>query len=398
MKRKLTKGLGAVGLFDSELLRLPCHRGKIISTGLTMEHLCGVLKQHDMPEIIAQRAFKSMFRKGVAPWDHPSSTAEECQGLKNIFHWDLGHRSSEQKSVDGTIKFLTELKGGGSVETVLIPKATPNDTSAGRFSLCVSSQVGCSLTCSFCHTGAQSKANLRNLSPDEYISQVIQAHLALGRWPRNLRSKKLKKINNIVFMGQGEPLLNYRNLVTAIRILTNVRGLSYPWNCLTISTSGVAPAIRKLTTAKVKVRLALSLHAPCDELRTQLVPLNATYPIHDVLDAAKEFSEFVSPNAKTRHNLLLVQYTLLKGVNDSLACAKDLAMLIRSSGLECDVHVIPFNSYPGAIYETTDLDSSEAFRDILLESGINAIFRPPRGGDILAACGQLNSDVGYGFS
>merc|ERR1711879_846698 len=155
-----------------------------------------------------------------------------------------------------------------------------------------------------------------------------------GRWPRDPTLKKSRKIKNLVFMGQGEPLMNNRNLTAAINILTHVRGLAYPWSSLTVSTSGIAPALRRLAEDKIKARLAVSLHAPNNELRTELVPINATYPIEDILVAARQYSTWLCPNPDTRHHFFGIQYTLLKGVNDSVALARDLARLIKNLDLK----------------------------------------------------------------
>jgi len=396
MKRKLLQTAfqphKAMKVHDNAFLTLATHDGRISSTGLTLKDLGAVLCHRGLPGSTALRVFNAVYRRGISPWEHPKSPENEREVLMELLDVDLGERLGELESLDGTIKWLTKLRQGGSVESVLIPKNNVGIPRDGQYSLCVSSQVGCSLTCSFCHTGMQSKKGLRNLHPDEYISQIAQAHLILDRWPRNPAEKKQKKIKNIVFMGQGEPLMNYRSLTKAINILQHVRGLAYPWSSLTVSTSGIAPAIRKLTTDKVKVRLAVSLHSSCNELRTELVPINATYPIEEVLEAAKEYASWICPNKSNRHHFLGIQYTLLSGVNDALSQADDLAALLTSLDLNCHVNLIPFNEYPQARYSAPDMQTAEAFKERLMERNICTHLRARRGSDILAACGQLNSD------
>lgn len=292
------------------------------------------------------------------------------------FKVDYGHVKTEQRSVDGTLKRLidfssTESKRNALVEAVLIPE--PN-----RRTLCVSSQVGCSLNCTFCHTGSQKF--IRNLTPGEILAQFMGYNHLLNGFPIYAQTHK---ISNLVFMGQGEPLLNHRNVFSAIRTLISPLCIDFPGKRITVSTSGVAPIIPRL--AELGVNLAVSLHAVTDELRSELVPLNRTYPIATLLEACRAFIS-ASPSATQR---ITFEYVMLKGVNDSAAAARDLARLLY--GLPAHVNLIPFNPWPGCDYECSSHEEIEAFAGIVASKGIHTTIRYPKGQDILAACGQLKS-------
>jgi 23S rRNA (adenine2503-C2)-methyltransferase len=274
-------------------------------------------------------------------------------------------------SVDGTRKWLLRFPDGQEVETVHIPEED-------RGTLCVSSQVGCTLTCKFCHTGTQRL--VRNLEPAEIVGQVMVARDALGEWPSPAEDRQL---TNIVLMGMGEPLYNYDAVATALRIVMDGEGLSLSKRKITLSTSGVVPAIRRCG-AELGVNLAVSLHAVSDELRDELVPLNKKYPIAELLDACRTYPG--SSNARR----ITFEYVMLRGVNDSPAEARALVALLR--GIPAKVNLIPFNPWPGAPYECSTRAAIKAFSDIVFEAGYSSPVRTPRGQDIMAACGQLKSD------
>src|SRR5438094_6818746 len=273
-------------------------------------------------------------------------------------------------SSDGTRKWLLRFSDGQEVETVHIPEED-------RGTLCVSSQVGCTLTCSFCHTGTQRL--VRNLTAAEIVSQIMIARDALGEWPSPQDDRML---TNIVLMGMGEPLYNFDNVAAAMKIAMDPEGLAVSRRKITLSTSGVVPMIARCG-AELGVNLAVSLHAVTDELREQLVPLNKKYPIAELLDACRTYPG--SSNARR----ITFEYVMLKGVNDSPAEARELVRLLK--GIPAKVNLIPFNPWPGAPYECSSDKVIKAFSDIVFEAGYSAPVRTPRGRDIFAACGQLKS-------
>jgi 23S rRNA (adenine2503-C2)-methyltransferase len=279
--------------------------------------------------------------------------------------------SRELTSIDGTRKWLLRFPDGQEVETVHIPEED-------RGTLCVSSQVGCTLTCKFCHTGTQRL--VRNLEPAEIVGQVMVARDGLGEWPSPAEDRLL---TNIVLMGMGEPLYNYDNVAKALRIVMDGEGLSISKRKITLSTSGVVPLIRRCG-AELGVNLAISLHAVRDELRDVLVPINKKYPIAELLEACRTY-----PSVSNARRITF-EYVMLKGVNDSPAEARELVRLL--SGIHAKVNLIPFNPWPGAPYERSTAAAIKAFADIVFEAGYSSPVRTPRGVDIMAACGQLKSD------
>src|SRR5580700_1961571 len=273
-------------------------------------------------------------------------------------------------SVDGTRKWLLRFADGQEVETVHIPESD-------RGTLCVSSQVGCTLNCSFCHTGTQRL--VRNLTAAEIVGQIMIARDALGEWPSPQEDRQL---TNIVLMGMGEPLYNYDNVAAALKIVMDPEGLAISRRKITLSTSGVVPAIARCG-AELGVNLAVSLHAVTDELRERLVPLNKKYPIAELLEACRNYPG--SSNARR----ITFEYVMLRGVNDSPSEARELVRLLR--GIPAKVNLIPFNPWPGAPFECSTDPAIAAFSDIVFAAGYSAPVRTPRGRDILAACGQLKS-------
>ncbi len=273
-------------------------------------------------------------------------------------------------SADGTRKWLLRFDDRQEIETVHIPESD-------RGTLCVSSQVGCTLTCTFCHTGTQRL--VRNLSAAEIVGQVMIARDALGEWPS---PKDDRQLTNIVLMGMGEPLYNFDNVAAAMKIAMDPEGLAVSRRKITLSTSGVVPMIARCG-AELGVNLAISLHAVTDELRNTLVPLNKKYPIAELLDACRHYPG--SSNARR----ITFEYVMLKGVNDSPAEARELVRLLK--GIPAKVNLIPFNPWPGAPYECSSDIAIKAFSDIVFNAGYSAPVRTPRGRDIFAACGQLKS-------
>ena len=294
---------------------------------------------------------------------------------------------AEQVSSDGTRKWLLRVapeqagEKPHEIETVYIPEAD-------RGTLCVSSQIGCTLTCSFCHTGTQRL--VRNLSAAEIVGQVMVARDRLGEWPGAARPdgailpEGARMISNIVFMGMGEPLYNFDNVKTAIETIADGEGLAIGKRRITVSTSGVVPMIEPLGR-EAGTMLAVSLHATRDGLRDELVPLNKKYPIAELLEACRTYPGV--SNAKR----ITFEYVMLKGVNDTPADAKALVKLL--AGIPAKINLIPFNPWPGTKYECSDWETIERFSEIVFNAGYASPVRTPRGRDILAACGQLKSET-----
>ena len=307
--------------------------------------------------------------------------------------------AQDKIALDTTRKWLLRYADGNEVETVFIPDPP-------RGTLCVSSQVGCTLACTFCHTGTQRL--VRNLTAAEIITQVLAAKDGIGEWgktgddpvtrgsddpceeaptskdKRQLHgsSPKQRSLTNIVFMGMGEPLFNYDHVVKACKILMDEQGLAFSKRKITVSTSGVVPKIRPLAE-DANVNLAISLHAVTDELRNEIVPINRKYPIAELLDACRYYA------SKSQTRRIMFEYVMLAGVNDSPAEAREMVRLLK--GIPSKVNLIPFNPWPGAPYQCSSNNRIHAFGRILMEAGLAAPIRRSRGQDILAACGQLKS-------
>jgi 23S rRNA (adenine2503-C2)-methyltransferase len=299
--------------------------------------------------------------------------------LSKVFRSELAERyvvgrpetARALSSSDGTRKWLLRFADGQEVECVHIPEED-------RGTLCVSSQVGCTLTCKFCHTGTQRL--VRNLSAPEIVGQVMLARDALGEWPSPQDDRQL---TNVVLMGMGEPLFNYDNVAKALKIVMDHEGLSLSRRKITLSTSGVVPMIERCGQ-ELGVNLAISLHAVTDELRDTLVPLNKKYPIALLLEACRNYPG--SSNARR----ITFEYVMLRGVNDSPAEARELVRLLE--GIPAKVNLIPFNPWPGAPFERSTAAAIKLFSDIVNAAGYSSPVRTPRGEDIMAACGQLKSD------
>jgi 23S rRNA (adenine2503-C2)-methyltransferase len=321
----------------------------------------------------AEQLWRWIYHHGATDFAAMTNVAKELRAeLAGAFTLARPPVSAEQISTDGTRKWLIRLGPGVEVETVFIPDV-------GRSgALCVSSQVGCTLNCSFCHTGTQKL--VRNLTAAEIVAQVMIARDALGEWPAGNEDRAL---TNIVFMGMGEPLYNLDEVAKAIDIIADGDGISISRRRITVSTAGVAPKIPELG-ARTGAMLAISLHAANDSLRNELVPLNRKYNLEQLFAAIRAYPGLGNAKRAT------FEYVMLKGVNDSLPEAKALVKLL--AGVPAKINLIPFNPWPGAPYECADWGVIEAFAAVLNRAGYASPIRTPRGRDILAACGQLRSE------
>ena len=319
----------------------------------------------------AQQILKWVFHQGVTDFALMTDVSVALRAkLAELAEIKLPEIIREQKSEDGTVKWLIGFHGGNAVETVFIPEAK-------RGTLCVSSQVGCALNCSFCSTGAQGFA--RNLSCSEIIGQVWLAAKALGHERHGARH-----ITNIVMMGMGEPLLNFEAVLPAMSLMRSDLGFGFAAKRVTLSTAGLVPAIYKLRES-IDVALAVSLHAPVDDLRTELVPLNKKYPIEVLMQACRDY---VSEKHK---RTVTFEYTLIDGVNDHPEHARKLVKLLRT--VPSKLNLIPFNPFPGTNYRCSSPDRIQAFKEIVMRGKLIATVRKTRGEDIDAACGQLVGKV-----
>ena len=327
-----------------------------------------------------------LYVRGVSDFDAMRNVSKDLrETLRSRFTIARPEIVDEQISTDGTRKWLLRFppRGAGrpvEVETVYIPEE-------GRGTLCVSSQVGCTLTCSFCHTGTQKL--VRNLTAEEILSQLLLARDRLGDFPDRdtpdgaIVPAEGRKVSNIVMMGMGEPLYNFDNVKKALLIASDGDGLSLSKRRITLSTSGVVPEICR-TGEEIGVMLAISLHAVRDDLRDELVPINRKFPLEQLMEACRAYPGL--SNARR----ITFEYVMLKGVNDSLADARDLVRLLK--GIPAKINLIPFNPWPGSSYECSDWEQIEKFADFVNQAGYASPIRTPRGRDILAACGQLKSE------
>ena len=349
--------------------------------GLSRERLKAVLIDSgvvapDKARMRAGQLWGWIHHFGVTGFETMSDIAKETRAeLAERFVIARPEIVERQVSADGVHKWLLRFAPGVEAETVFIPDVAQ---SRGQGALCVSSQVGCTLNCTFCHTGTQPL--VRNLTAAEIVAQVQVARDDLGEWPSPRAERRL---SNIVFMGMGEPLYNLDNVAEAMDILADNEGIAISRRRITVSTSGVVPELEALGH-RTQAMLAVSLHAPTDAVRDLLVPLNRRYPIAELLAAVRAYPGL--SNAKR----VTFEYVMLKGVNDSPADARALAKLI--AGIPAKLNLIPFNPWPGAPYESSDPATIEAFASILNRAGYAAPVRRPRGRDILAACGQLKSE------
>jgi 23S rRNA (adenine2503-C2)-methyltransferase len=319
----------------------------------------------------ASQLMQWIYQRGVTDFAAMSDISKGLRArLGEIAEVRLPETLREQASRDGTVKWLLRLEGGNAVETVFIPET-------GRGTLCISSQVGCTLNCSFCSTGRQ--GYYRDLTTAEIIAQVLIAQHALIR-----RGLGERPVTNVVLMGMGEPLLNFDNVVRAIRLMLDDHAFGLSKRRVTLSTAGVVPMLDRLRET-CPVSLAVSLHATTDALRDELVPLNRKYPLRELLDACRRYVD-CQPRRR-----VTFEYVMLKDVNDGLADARALVRLLRD--VPAKVNLIPFNPFPGTQYLTSGQDAIDRFRDVLMQAGIMTVTRRTRGDDIDAACGQLAGKV-----
>jgi 23S rRNA (adenine2503-C2)-methyltransferase len=315
-----------------------------------------------------------IYQRGATSFDEMTSVSKALRtSLAERFTLARPEIVTAQVSEDGTRKWLLRFGPGIEVETVYIPEED-------RGTLCVSSQVGCTLTCRFCHTGTQKL--VRNLTSQEIVAQVLVARDALGDYPAG-RPAELRRVTNVVMMGMGEPLYNFDNVRDAIEVMSDGEGLSLSKRRITLSTAGVVPMIHR-AGEEIGCMLAVSLHAVRDELRDELVPLNRKYNIDELLAACRSY-----PGVSNARRITF-EYVMLKGVNDSIADAKLLVK--RLAGIPAKINLIPFNAWPGAPYECSDWAQIEKFADVVNAAGYASPVRTPRGRDIMAACGQLKSE------
>jgi 23S rRNA (adenine2503-C2)-methyltransferase len=347
--------------------------------GLTRDAMHDALIAAGTPEKQAKmrvgQIWQWIYEKGVRDFALMTNLAKAYRAeLAEHFVVEVPEVVSKQVSMDGTRKYLMRIAGGHEVETVYIPEED-------RGTLCVSSQVGCTLTCSFCHTGTQKL--VRNLTAGEIIGQVLVARDDLGEWPiPGAPKNETRLLSNIVLMGMGEPLYNFDNVRDAMKIAMDPEGVSLSRRRITLSTSGVVPEIAK-TATEIGCQLAISFHATTDEVRDKLVPINKKWNIKELLDALRSYPKLSNSERIT------FEYVMLKDVNDSDADAHRLIKLIR--GIPAKINLIPFNEWPGSPYVRSDWDRIQAFADIIYKAGYASPIRTPRGEDIMAACGQLKS-------
>ena len=370
--------------------------------GLSRVALADALGEIGVParqrKMRVQQLWHWLYVRGVTRFEDMTSVSKELRTtLEQHFTLERPEVVAEQVSVDGTRKWLLRLPGEHAgerpheVECVYIPDA-------GRATLCVSSQVGCTLTCSFCHTGTQRL--VRNLTPGEIVGQVMVARDRLGDWPGGTPPQGAtptlpspasgggtkggggRFVTNIVMMGMGEPLYNFEAVRDALLVMADGDGIGISKRRITLSTSGVVPNIAR-AGAEIGTMLAISLHAVRDELRNELVPLNRKYPIAELLDACRNY-----PGASNARRITF-EYVMLKGVNDALDDAEALVRLLK--GIPAKINLIPFNPWPGSAYECSDWEQIEKFSEYIFNAGYSSPVRTPRGRDILAACGQLKS-------
>tara|TARA_R110002049_G_scaffold44333_6_gene130194 strand:- start:53650 stop:54843 length:1194 start_codon:yes stop_codon:yes gene_type:complete len=353
--------------------------GPINLVGLTREAMRAALIAHGTPEKQAKmrvgQIWQWIYQWGVRDFDSMTNLSKAFRAeLAEAFVIEVPEVVTKQLSEDGTRKYLVRIAGGHEVEVVYIPEE-------GRGTLCVSSQVGCTLTCSFCHTGTQKL--VRNLTAAEIIGQVMVARDDLGEWPEQGPLKEGPRLlSNIVLMGMGEPLYNFENVRDAMKIAMDAEGIQLSRRRITLSTSGVVPEIHR-TAAEIGCQLAVSFHATTDEVRNKLVPINKRWNIAELLGALREYPKVSNSERIT------FEYVMLEGVNDSDADAHRLVELIR--GIPAKINLIPFNEWPGAPYKRSSNNRIRAFSEIVYQAGYASPVRKPRGEDIMAACGQLKS-------
>jgi len=344
--------------------------------GMDRPELIAALSDIGEPAFRAKQLWHWIYYQGVTDFSRMSSIAKSMHG-KLAEHFVIGRPeiAENQLSSDSTRKWLFRFRDGQKAETVYIP-----DPVADRGAVCISSQVGCTLSCRFCHTGTQ--ALVRNLGAAEIVGQFMAARDQYAEWP-SPRGETPRLLSTIVLMGMGEPLYNYEAVARAMRIAMDGEGIGLSRRRITLSTSGVVPMMDR-AGAELGVNLAVSLHAVTDELRDELVPLNRKYPIAELIAACRRY-----PSASNARRITF-EYVMLDGVNDSEAEARELVRLL--AGIPAKVNLIPFNPWPGSHYLTSRQAAIDRFAKIVMDAGFSSPVRTPRGRDILAACGQLRTE------
>ena len=344
--------------------------------GLSREELAAEMLALGEKPFRAKQLWHWLYHQGETDFARMNTIAKPMQ-MKLAERFVVGRPevATQQDSADGTRKWLFRFRDQQQVETVYIPSSDED-----RGAVCISTQVGCTLSCRFCHTGTQ--ALVRNLGAAEIVGQFIAARDSYGEWP-SPKDGTPRHLSNIVVMGMGEPLYNYENVAKALKIVMDHEGIGLSRRRITLSTSGVVPMMDRCGV-ELGVGLAVSLHAVTDELRDEIVPLNRKYPIADLLAACRRY-----PGASNARRITF-EYVMLRGVNDSEAEARELVRLI--SGMPAKVNLIPFNPWPGSPYKTSTSEAIHRFADILNDAGYASPIRRPRGRDILAACGQLKTE------
>lgn len=336
----------------------------------TLEDLQAYLKKFGKEKFRAQQIYKWVYESRVSNIDEMSNLSKDFRGeLKNILNFDLPPVIKHLVSVDGTQKFLFDVKDGNTVEAVVIP-------SDDRLTLCISSEIGCNMACKFCFTGKQKLK--RRLTADEIVGQFMQVHDSLQKEGLG------RRISNIVFMGMGEPLDNSDNVFKSIEVLHSQWGINLSLKKITVSTSGIIPEMFKV--AQAKVRLAVSLNAYSDEVRSQVMPINNKYPLKDLLEECKRYYRATGEK-------ITMEYVLLKGITDQVEHAQKLVKLLKD--IPCKINLIPFNEHPGSGYERPSDEAVQAFHTETMRLGAQTLLRRTMGRDIFAACGQLATKIDH---
>lgn len=366
--------LAKSALFSPPPATLPDGRRDLV--GLTREEITEILLEIGEKPFRTKQLWHWIYHQGVTDFMQMSSIAKPLQQkLAERFVVGRPDAAMVQTSSDETRKFLFRFRDGQEAETVYIP-----DRREDRGAVCISSQVGCTLSCTFCHTGTQKL--VRNLGAAEIVGQFMAARDSYNEWP-SPKGDTPRLLSTIVLMGMGEPLYNYENIAKAMRIIMDGEGIGLSRRRITLSTSGVVPLMDRCGD-ELGINLAVSLHAVRNDLRDEIVPLNRKYPIEEVLAACRRYP--AASNARR----ITFEYIMLRDVNDSEADARELVRLI--SGIPAKVNLIPFNPWPGSAYRPSTREQQNKFADIVMAAGFASPIRTPRGRDILAACGQLKTE------
>ena len=347
---------------------------KIELIGLNLEEITTHLEEIGEPKFRAKQIYQWVYVHGATDFAQMTNLSKDLRArLAEKFSLSRPKIVTEQISKDKTHKWLLEFADGQRIETVYIPEAD-------RGSVCISTQVGCAVGCTFCHTGSQKIT--RNLTAGEIVSQFMVARDVYKEWPSTSQENRL--ISNIVVMGMGEPLHNVDNVIAALKLLTDGDGIAISKRKVTLSTSGIVPNMLRIAK-ETGVKLAVSLHAPNNEKRSQIMPINKRYPIEEILQACQEYQKIVTSRYIT------FEYLMLDGINDSLDDARQLIDLMKKFKIGAKFNLIPFNPWPGCPYKPSSNNRVHAFAKELEKAGFAAPIRVARGQDILAACGQLKS-------